>query len=120
MGERPPAASRWPTRLALGALIGVHLSLAGYVGWVVWLFTDWSAGAAGTAGSGSGGAFWLEQAGWSLAAALAVVLLLYLLDRLLLTFWLEDGARRWAAWLAAGAGSLVLAAGLLAGLVAVL
>lgn len=120
MADDASPTTRWTTRLGLAALAALHLSLAGYVGWVVWLFTDWSAGDLRRAGGGPGGAFWLEQAAWSLVAALVLGLLLYLLDRLLLTRWLGQDARRTAAGMAAGAGALVLTIGLLAGLVVVL
>lgn len=120
MGEDAAPPPRWTRRLGLAVLGGLHLSLAGYVGWVVWLLTDWSADDLRAAGAGPGGTLWLEQAGWSLAAALAVGLLLYLLNRLLLTRWLGRDGRRWSAWLAAGAGALVLATGLLAGRIAAL
>jgi hypothetical protein len=106
--------------IGLAALIGVHLSTAAYVARVVWLLTEWSAGTLPGAEAGVRWSFLAEQGMWSLAAALGLGIALYLLDRLLLTRWLGPGSRRWAAGLAASSGALVVAAGLVAGLVALL
>lgn len=122
MSDALARVMEWARRIGAAALVVANLAAAAYVAYVVWGFTGWPVYEARAAGLSTAG--WWQLAGgrmlWSLAAALGLGLVLYLLDRLLLTPRLGGEAKRPAAWMAGAAGALVLLVGLAASVLLVL
>lgn len=114
MSEEGDSSARWGFRVAAGVLAAFDLAVVVYVSYLVALFATWSAEEPGAAaGVPAGGTGWLERAIWPFAIALGLALVLYIINRLALSPRMGPSGRRWAGWIAAGGGAVVLLAGLL-------
>lgn len=115
MSEGGDSSVPWGLRVAAGILAAFDLAVVLYVSYLVALFATWSPEEPGGAAAGlaEGWTGWLEQALWPLAIALGLALFLYIVNRLALASLTGRSGRRWAGWVAAGGGTIVLLAGLL-------